>query len=125
MLQSIACFQCRQVWQFAPPLGRRDTCSTCRADAHVCRNCRFYDAKAYHECREPQAEWVKEKNVANFCDHFSPLTKQELHLAQDTKSKLDALFGSGGANSEELTPTDLSPADRVTRDLEEFLKKRK
>ena len=52
--------------------GRQDTCPRCHAALHCCRACRFYDPNAHHECREPQADWVKEKDRANFCDWFDP-----------------------------------------------------
>ncbi len=52
--------------------GRRDDCSKCHADVHVCRNCKFYDRAAYNECREPSADRVIEKDRANFCDFYQP-----------------------------------------------------
>lgn len=53
-------------------VGFRKECSHCRADLHVCKNCTFYDPKAYNECRETSADVVREKERANFCDFFSP-----------------------------------------------------
>lgn len=50
----------------------RDTCPRCDADLHTCRNCRHYDAGAHHECRENQAEWVRDKDRNNRCDYFDP-----------------------------------------------------
>ena len=44
----------------------------CGEDAHVCKNCSFYDVKAYNECREPQAEVQREKERANRCEYFQP-----------------------------------------------------
>jgi hypothetical protein len=37
-----------------------------------CFNCKFYDREAHHQCREPQAEWVRYKEKANFCSYFVP-----------------------------------------------------
>ena len=54
-------------------IGRRDACPACGVDLHSCRHCRFYDARAYNACREPQAERVLDKKRANFCDYFAPL----------------------------------------------------
>jgi hypothetical protein len=51
-------------------VGRRDTCPQCGGDLHSCKNCQFYEAKAYNECREPVAERVQDKDRANFCDQF-------------------------------------------------------
>ncbi|MBI4209475.1 MAG: hypothetical protein HY538_07210 [Deltaproteobacteria bacterium] len=51
-------------------IGRRDVCDRCGADLHCCFQCEFYDEKAHHQCRESQAEWVSDKERANFCDYF-------------------------------------------------------
>lgn len=66
------CFKCQKELSLpsSTAVGRRDECPSCRSDMHVCKNCRHYDAKAYNECREPQAERVLEKMSANFCDYF-------------------------------------------------------
>ena len=53
----------------------RDTCPRCDADLHACRNCRHYDPGAHHECRENQAEWVRDKERNNRCDYFDPLAE--------------------------------------------------
>ena len=53
-------------------VGRRDTCSNCGVDLHSCRQCRFYEPRAYNECAEPQAERVLDKTRTNFCDYFTP-----------------------------------------------------
>jgi len=66
----IYCFQCSAQLTFGHTPGRREECSNCGADVHVCRNCKNYDKNAYNECREPQAEVVKERDRANFCDFF-------------------------------------------------------
>ncbi|MGZ3806110.1 MAG: hypothetical protein ACXVB4_17985, partial [Pseudobdellovibrionaceae bacterium] len=66
--QALHCFNCNKEIP-AGMVGRRDECSQCRSDVHVCKNCEFYDPKAYNECREPQADVVKEKDRANFCDY--------------------------------------------------------
>ncbi len=70
-----SCFKCGE----AIPVGSgekvrlRDTCPKCDADLHCCLTCRFYDAGAHNQCREPQAEWVRYKEEANHCDYFEPL----------------------------------------------------
>ena len=62
------CFRCGIGIDIEKP-GRRDECPSCRTDLHVCLNCTFYDPVRSNECREPQAEQVKEKDRANFCDY--------------------------------------------------------
>jgi len=66
------CFSCGESLSFSVAVSRRDECPKCRADVRVCKNCRFYDAKVYNECREPQAEVIREKDRSNLCDYFQP-----------------------------------------------------
>ena len=89
------CFACgKEVVLAAGELvGFRDACDACRADLHVCRNCRHHDPSAYNECREPNAERVGERERANRCDYFSPGQGAAAGSAgKSTKSPLDALF---------------------------------
>jgi hypothetical protein len=90
----VVCHACGAKNETGERVGRRDTCSQCNADLHVCLNCEFYDPKAYNECREPQADRVLEKDKSNFCDYFSP-GGQELKgikKKEDQKKKLEELF---------------------------------
>jgi hypothetical protein len=77
---SLTCFHCKKNVEIeassgVAKVGFRDTCTHCSTDLHVCRNCAFYDEGAYHECREPQAEWVKNKEKSNVCEYFKPAAK--------------------------------------------------
>ena len=56
----------------AERVGFRDTCPRCGADLHVCRNCTHHDPAAHNQCREPNAEWVADRERANRCEWFSP-----------------------------------------------------
>lgn len=66
----VTCFKCGHAEEFSDRVPQRAECSQCGEDMHVCRNCQFYDPKVYNECREPQAEVIKEKDRANRCDYF-------------------------------------------------------
>lgn len=76
--------------------GRGDTCAKCAAYLHCCRNCRFYDEKAHHQCREPQAEFVPDKAVGNYCDYFEAASQRGLDKsaarAAESRKKLEELF---------------------------------
>ena len=76
-----------------PTVGFRETCPYCSADLHICLNCSLYDEGAYHECKESQAEWVKDKEKWNRCEYFRASGSVK---PQGDKSKmlsdLDALF---------------------------------
>lgn len=90
----IFCFSCRKKNVILGTLvGRRDECQFCKADLHVCKNCQFYDAKAYNECKEPSADVVKEKERANFCDYFQAKPDgAALDQADKLKAAAEALF---------------------------------
>jgi hypothetical protein len=121
-MQKISCFKCKTAWEFEPPLGRREVCPSCASDAKVCLNCKFYDAGAYRECREPQASWVKDKTQGNFCGYFTPLTDQAAAGgADDPLVKLNQLFGNAKS---EPTASDLNKAD-LQSEIDKFLKSRK
>lgn len=74
MSLKLKCFKCGYELSFQDRIGLREECPQCRADVHVCKNCQFYDAKAYNECREPSAEVAREKDRSNHCEYFQPGT---------------------------------------------------
>ena len=69
---SLVCFKCGAAYPLEGRIGRKDACPACDADLHCCLNCRHYNQSAHNECNEPQAEWVRDKDRANFCDYFDP-----------------------------------------------------
>jgi hypothetical protein len=90
------CHSCRRELALGREVGRKDECPHCRADLRCCLNCRFYDRSAPKQCREPIADLVREKDKANYCDHFNysetgtaglPLPDTEI-----TRKALDELF---------------------------------
>ncbi len=72
----------------------RAECDSCGRDAHVCVNCSLYDPGAHNMCREPQAEWVSDREKANRCEYFRPSASpgKRSKRAEDARSKLDSLF---------------------------------
>lgn len=76
--------------------SRGDTCLKCAAYLHCCRNCRFYDEKAHHQCREPQADFVQDKVMGNFCDYFEAASRpgpdKSTDRAAEARKKLEELF---------------------------------
>ena len=61
--------------------------------------CVHYDPAVTRQCREDDAEEVKEKERPNFCDYFRPSVDAFQSAAIDAETKarrqLDNLFGSG------------------------------
>jgi len=66
------CHACGKAVQAKDKIFRSDTCSDCGRPLRCCKNCLFHDPAASNQCREPQAEWVGDKETANFCDYFRP-----------------------------------------------------
>jgi len=81
-------------------VGNRDVCPSCDADLHSCRNCDFYDPSKNNQCSEPQAEWQRDKENANYCDYFRPGARSGAAKSgsragssvSDAKKKFDSLF---------------------------------
>ena len=54
------------------PVSRNATCEKCGRDLRCCKQCKYYDPHAYNECKEVNAERIRDKERANFCDYFLP-----------------------------------------------------
>lgn len=66
------CHHCKNEIVIKDRIARTDECPSCNGDIHCCLNCVNYDTSAHNRCREPQAEWVTDRERANFCDYFKP-----------------------------------------------------
>lgn len=69
------CHHCGAEIRIGRYVPRDDECPTCASDVHCCLNCGNYDESAHNRCLEPQAEWVSDREKANFCDFFFPNTR--------------------------------------------------
>ena len=91
----MSCAACRGDLGRPERVGRRDVCPHCGVDLHACRQCRFYDRRAAHECRESAAEPVRDKARSNFCDWFALATgaaEAEAPPAESARAALGRLF---------------------------------
>ena len=92
------CHGCGAEIRIEDKIFRGDTCLSCGRALHACKNCVFYDRSAYHQCRETQAEWVSDKDSANFCDYFRPAASgppggdRGASRSEQARKKLDDLF---------------------------------
>jgi len=89
------CYHCGKAIPIEEKIARETMCPHCNVPLHVCLNCTFYDPNAYHQCREPQAEYVSDKASANFCEYFKfadriPSPKSD--RSAEARQKLDELF---------------------------------
>jgi hypothetical protein len=99
-VSSFKCWRCGAgLAALSLPLSRLDECPECTVHLHACRMCGFYDSQVARKCREDDAEEVKEKERANFCDYFQPSAAAfDVKLAAaDTaaRDQLGSLFGDG------------------------------
>lgn len=91
---TLVCWSCRKPTVLDDKPSRSDVCPHCRNDLRSCKNCAFYDVTAHHECREPTAEWVADKERGNFCGMWQAFGAQRDEDADvaSAKAKLEALF---------------------------------
>ena len=106
------------------PFSRHEECSTCMADLHACLACSNYDPAISDACKEDRADFVLDKDKANFCDYFKvnpkAFKKQDNKEARDARAKLAELFGeeplsTDGSDASGETPK--SEADRALAEL--------
>ena len=98
------CVHCGTALDPKTRIVRDSSCKKCARDLHACVQCRFYDRHAHNQCREPNAEWVTDRDRRNFCDYFalntSMSTGPKADRAANARSKLDQLFKPKGSDSE-------------------------
>jgi hypothetical protein len=97
------CYGCGNILRIDGPVGRRTTCPSCDADLHSCFNCRHYDETAAHQCREPHADHIVDKDSSNSCDLFQlgDGASRRRGSSKAAKDRLHALFGEGPAREED------------------------
>ncbi|HIA58305.1 MAG TPA: hypothetical protein EYO00_00170 [Gammaproteobacteria bacterium] len=120
----IQCWKCgSELKKLLLPFSRSEECSSCNADLRVCRGCKNYAADVADACTEERAEFVADKDRANFCDYFDPhataYRKQDDADAQRARNKLAELFGEEppADESDENSNSPLSEADTALAKL--------
>jgi len=73
------------------------TCPSCGTDSRSCKNCRFYSPGSVYDCAERVEEPVKEKDRANFCDHFQ--LNPAFRCDHPVKGKISGTGASGPSAS--------------------------
>jgi hypothetical protein len=92
------CWKCgAPLAELSLPVARADYCRACRAEVHVCRMCRFYDLSKAKQCAEPVADPVRDKERANFCGYFEPVSGRFSAPGTAANQALDALNSLFGA----------------------------
>lgn len=148
---TLSCWNCGVGLSATPlPIGRHANCPACYAQLHCCKLCQHYDATRPAQCTEDRAEPPNNKEVANFCDWFTPRhdagdAARHNSTAAAARAKLDALFSTSSPparaptsdstcssdsheapkdNMQPLSPA-LSPAERAAAELERLFAKDK
>ena len=126
MDKGLVCWKCGTSIEDLPlPLGRLVECRECRAQLHACKLCEFFDQRRANQCREPIADFVQDKERANFCGYFRPVPNAcnagDGSRTRTAQADLDALFGQASDTQEGAES--LSAADRSRKKLEELFKK--
>ncbi len=70
------CWKCGAEYKLPRAPGRSETCHQCGSDLKVCLNCVSYDPHVAQQCRDPRADPVAEKHLANYCEFFE-LSRRE------------------------------------------------
>ena len=105
--------------------GRLDECPGCGKYVHVCRMCAWYDPReTSKQCVEDDAEEVRDKQAANFCDYFklsaSAFDPAEQRADSAARSELAELFGDTSATQPSDEPSD---EPRLKSDAEALFRK--
>ena len=90
------CYRCRHEIEMIAKLQRTDTCPHCGVDMHCCKNCQYWDVSAHNQCSEHIAEYIPDREKANFCTFFTFRDGQpedQSSQVQDAKARLENLFG--------------------------------
>lgn len=100
MAHRLVCWKCgASLAALSLPLLRLDECPACAAQLHVCKLCVEFDTRVAKHCREPTAEEVRDKEHANFCDHFKPregaYVPANTAAVERSRAALDDLFRKG------------------------------
>lgn len=94
---SLVCWRCGTALETVLlPFRRLEVCPQCDAELHVCKMCKFYDPHVVEACIEDNAEEVRNKERANFCDYFKPTPNayqsRDNAASQASRAQLDAIF---------------------------------
>jgi hypothetical protein len=94
-----ACHQCGAEWAEKEQPGFSATCQRCGEFLHSCVNCDFHDPSLHNQCRETQADQVRDRVSRNLCEWFRLADRApgggggKTDRAAEARAKLKALFG--------------------------------
>ena len=122
----LQCWKCgTTLEEMRSPYSRYEECSTCNADLHVCLMCREYDTAVADACREDRADFVLDKDKANFCDYFKPRAgayqPKDDSKTRAARAELAELFGEDAATTAPAADSaSKSEADQALQELKKL-----
>ena len=124
----IQCWKCgSELKKLLLPFSRYEECSLCNADLHACIACKNYDPAVSDSCHEDRADFVLDKDKANFCDYFKanprPYKEKDDAAARRAKAQLAGLFGAESDIEEETGSTPQTDAQQALADLKNLFGK--
>jgi hypothetical protein len=89
----LQCWKCHKIISEEPiKIGFRTYCPYCDVDQHVCLHCRHHAPEKHNECNVPGTDWIKDRQVRNYCEDFDIkpiINSKETNLP---KKGIDSLF---------------------------------
>ena len=106
-MAEVVCWNCGCSLKDIPrPISRHANCPECFEDLHCCRLCVHFAPRLTGQCDDDRADPPVQKENANFCDFFRPLSGAYEDVRGSrrdaARQQLDALFGG----DVEETPAD-------------------
>ena len=121
------CWKCgTELKNLLLPFSRYEECSSCKADLHACIGCRDYAPSVADACREDRADFVLEKEKANFCDYFkahrNAYQKKDDSAAVQARADLAELFDeqAGDGAADQLQESPQAAANKALAELKEL-----
>jgi len=88
------CYRCQREVSLTSASSHHELCPYCFSALHCCQNCLYYDEFSPNKCSEPAADWVPDKEKANFCQFFEYSQPQILVKKQMQIDKARAYWES-------------------------------
>ncbi|ABV35285.1 conserved hypothetical protein [Shewanella sediminis HAW-EB3] len=126
MSDQFICWHCGNVLEeVILPMSRREGCGACGADQHVCKMCVFFNDSGRGDCREERAEWVSDRERANFCDYFKLSEGGTDTYApganEQALAELAELFGDTPPSEPDEKEKEMTPAEIAEKQLRDLL----
>ena len=122
--KNLVCWKCGdKLPSHCLPIGHYDLCPHCREDLRTCRMCRSFDPNVSGKCRKEEADYVSNKERANYCHYFSP--RANAHKAIEDKSQqalndLASFFGDEEPSTEPLSKDYKQQSKDAQKDLHQL-----